>query len=77
MYLVRYWRKARIVIGKRVLVHEFVSALVSINDTKNERIPKVNVPEQSSQSISIPIAKHYMGIGWNDETTERLQMGQT
>ena len=31
-----------------------MSDLVSINDAKNEPIPKVNVPEQSLQSISIP-----------------------
>ena len=33
---------------------DFVSALVSINDSKNERILKVNVTEQASQSIPIP-----------------------
>ena len=33
--------------------YQDIKALVSINDAKNNRIPKVNVPEQSSQSISI------------------------
>ena len=45
-----------------------MSALVSINDAKNDRIPKVNVPEQSSQSIPIP----KQNITWSlDGMTER------
>ena len=50
------YKQHSLVIGKRVLVHSpsnLCWTWHSINDAKDERIPKVNVPEQSSQSMSI------------------------
>ena len=50
------------VTGKRILVHLpsiLCRTLHSINDAKDERTPKVNVPEQSSQSISISSNNSY------------------
>ena len=49
------YKQHSLVIGKRVLVHSpsnLCWTWHSINDAKDERIPKVNVPEQSSQSMS-------------------------